>query len=469
MITSNTKNNHVFYVLVSYLLVFLFGFSVINRLSVLFYIFLTILWVLFLLLGYLVLFKNKSTNFSVYLLIVGVFIGIILNVTSTFTLSDDIYRYLFDGFLVQHHINPYLFAPTDSAISTVARTFPYLHKINNPSVASPYPPLMITISFVFVSLFGYNLLVWLFFINLLWVVTGFILIKMLKFVEISPNYILLWLNPLVLLAFDSSGHNDMIALFLLTLSIYFMVKSKQSSNIFLIISGMLLALSIGIKLFPLFFVPFLIKKLKLGALLTIFFTGIQAFIYLSLINIQTSGLTIFLEHWRGNGGLFELIYFLLNNFNSQNYNQPLQYAIRIGFFTLFSGLFVFLIIIHYRNSPPTGDKTNWYLVAFEFIGYGFIGLFIFSPILHPWYLLWAIIPFIITFDSKFYPYWLLIIINSYSYFLYLNPSYFPYYIIVEYTLFYGALLFYFKKQIQGFKFKEIYDGFQKQRIKQLSK
>ena len=91
--------------LVVYFLFFFLGFPVINKLNPLFYVFLSLVWIFFGITCYFI-YTNQSINYSNSILIGGFVSGLILNITSNFTLSDDIYRYFFDGFLIQHQIRP---------------------------------------------------------------------------------------------------------------------------------------------------------------------------------------------------------------------------------------------------------------------------------------------------------------------------------------------------------------------------
>jgi hypothetical protein len=56
------------------------------------------------------------------------------------TLSDDIYRYLWDGRVQQAGINPYRYAPQDDALAHL-RTEEW-RRINHPDIPTIYPPLM---------------------------------------------------------------------------------------------------------------------------------------------------------------------------------------------------------------------------------------------------------------------------------------------------------------------------------------
>jgi hypothetical protein len=395
-----------------------------------------------------VFFLNKEIDLCWFVIFGGTLIGLILNFTSQFTLSEDVYRYLFDGFLIQHGINPYLYAPNSQEISIITQNFPYLENINNSSVSTPYPPLALFFSFLFVLLFGYNPMIWLLVMNFFTTLVSILLLKLLLYYKLNKNYILLWsLNPNILLEFNHSGHNDVIAIFFLIFCL-FIINAKRNSNIILTVSGVLLSISIGFKIFSLIAFPFLIKKLRIGSLIALFSIIIQSLVFIILININYSGIVVFLQYWRFNGGLYELLYFFGNNFSFSAGNTNLEYVIRLVLL-LFSFLVIFCLIINFFKGDNQTDTRRY-----EYIGVSIILYLIFSPVLHPWYTLWPIVFFILSIEKKFYPYWILLFAVNISYMYYLNPNLSLYLIIIEYFIFFLSIIFnIFKKNNSKFNWK----------------
>ena len=66
-------------------------------------------------------------------------------------LTDDGWRYLWDGHVQMQGINPYLHAPADPALDGVAT--PWRHRINNPDVPTIYPPVA-QLAFLLVAAVG---------------------------------------------------------------------------------------------------------------------------------------------------------------------------------------------------------------------------------------------------------------------------------------------------------------------------
>ena len=347
----NSRRN-VLFILVIYILLFVLAIPIISRINYLFYFFIVISWIFFSILAYIFIFSSNFSfdlvdiDYSYQILLAGFIIGLALNFTSTFSLSEDVYRYLFDGFLIQKNINPYLTAP--SMISTsITSQFPFYALINNPEVSSPYPPLSIAFSYIYVVLFGFNPIGWLIVINLVTTLTGFILIKILKYLDINKHVIILWsLNPNILFDFNSSGHNDIFTILFLSLSIYFLIRKSENQNVWLIVAGLCFSFSIGLKLFTFLMFPFLIKWFKKsGSFIVILLTSLQFFVFYVLINLNFSGIVIFLKYWRFNGGLFELFYFIFNDFNSSVNNLFLESNLRIIFALIFILSYFIIIVI----------------------------------------------------------------------------------------------------------------------------
>ena len=68
-------------------------------------------------------------------------------------LSDDVYRYVWDGRVQLEGVHPYRYAPVDPALGTLrdAHVFP---RINHPEVPTIYPPLAQSL-FAGLALAGY--------------------------------------------------------------------------------------------------------------------------------------------------------------------------------------------------------------------------------------------------------------------------------------------------------------------------
>ena len=217
-------------------------------------------------------------------------------------------------------------------------------------------------------------------------------------------------------------------------------------------AGIFLSLSIGTKFYSILFFPFLIKPLqKIGIMTTILLTSLQYFFFYFLINFESSGFIVFLRQWRFNGGLFEFLYFISNNFNSYNLDPVKESILRVFLLITFSIFYVMLLAIFFKDKK----KRNSFKEIFVYLGYTFFILYVFSPVIHPWYLLWAIIPIVLSSKKIFYPYWTFLIVINLSYLFYFNLTWVQSFILffIEYFIVFLVTIIYLKKSMFFTKFK----------------
>ena len=109
------------------------------------------------------------------------------------------------------------------------------------------------------------------------IVTMLFLLKLLDIKGINLNYIILyaWL-PLPLMEFFINAHIDVVGIMFLIVFLYFLEKEKMLAAVFAF------AFSFLTKLYPIFLIPLLVKKL-----------GVQRFVYFILIFVFTSVLFYF--------------------------------------------------------------------------------------------------------------------------------------------------------------------------------
>ncbi|MFW5904870.1 MAG: hypothetical protein ACOCUZ_01505, partial [bacterium] len=92
-------------------------------------------------------------------------------------LSDDVFRYLWDGHVQLQGVNPYRYAPSDPALTDI-RT-PWHSRINHPDISTIYPPVA-QMAFFVIALLGGGILQ----AKLLWVgldlLTGWVLFQVAR-------------------------------------------------------------------------------------------------------------------------------------------------------------------------------------------------------------------------------------------------------------------------------------------------
>lgn len=231
-------------------------------------------------------------------------------------LSDDLYRFLWDGQLWIHGESPFIRLPEYHAMAgfPVEGAGADLYApMNSKSYFTIYPPIC---QFIFAaaawifpsSIFGGTFVMKLFLVAAelgnIWII-----LKILRWFGRSEREVLWYaLNPLIIFEFSGNAHFEAIMIFFLLGALYLLMTGKWK------LSAGVLALSICTKLLPLMFLPFLIKRLGWGRAIAygaiVGFTCILLFVpFLSfdmLLNIKDS-FSLYFERFEFNASVFYLI------------------------------------------------------------------------------------------------------------------------------------------------------------------
>ncbi len=326
-------------------------------------------------------------------LTVGIAFGIIFRLTLLFTaptLSDDIYRYVWDGKVASQGINPYVYPPDAEELKTLRDDSIYPN-INHKEISTIYPPVS-QLTFWGLYKLDPSLTAFkaaFFALDLLTIV---VLILMLKNLGISLKRVLLYVwNPLIIVEISGSGHADIIGIFLLSLSLWFLTRKQ------FLWSNFTLALSFLTKFIALFLLPFvaLVKKENKSVLL-LFFVVFATLLYLPYADAGEklfSGLLVYTNKWRFNDSLFSLIFSATTKFWTQNTDSALEISKRL-ISVMFAGLYVYTILRFKKDFEREGNL--WFFkIGLIFLG----GFFLLSPTAHPWYLCW-LLPFLVVVPNR---------------------------------------------------------------------
>jgi hypothetical protein len=314
---------------------------------------------------------KKALQSKKTLLILLLFYAITFRITLFFsppTLSDDIYRYLWDGWVGRHGINPYCYPPNSHEIAWLRDI--YYPGINHKHIPTIYPPFMqIVFTLADKASHSINFMKSVFIIFDL--LTLFIIYKILVLKDKNPLLILIYAwNPLILIEFSSSAHNDSLAIFLLVLSLYLLLLKRSRLSI------ISLSLSFLSKYLAVLFLPLFWKKVDKKDF--IFFPLIVIFLYLPYLSAGKNlftGLFTYARYWRFNDSIFSILYF---------FTGSLFIAKAIGALFLL-GLLSYLTL---KEEDPL--RSCYLLISCSLL---------LSPTLHPWYLSW-IIPFLCLYPNR---------------------------------------------------------------------
>ncbi len=169
-------------------------------------------------------------------------------------LSSDIYRYVWDGMVQHHGINPYRYVPGDPHL-TFLRDDDIFPNINRRDYAPTiYPPVAQMFYFV-ATLFGGKLIAMKIAMDLCEAVTIFGLIQMLRSMGLRREQVLLYAwSPLVIWEIGSSGHLDALMTALIVLALLFRMRNQP------VLTGFALGAAVLTKFYPLLLFPALWRR-----------------------------------------------------------------------------------------------------------------------------------------------------------------------------------------------------------------
>jgi alpha-1,6-mannosyltransferase len=153
------------------------------------------------------------------------------------SLSDDFYRYLFDGHLIKMGYNPYLITPNEFVKSNNLSDFPIgdllFSNLNSPAYFSIYPPLH-QVFFYLASLGGQDLLSNIVILRLIIIAFDFLniylIFKILKVLDQPVKKIWLYaFNPLIILELTGNLHFEGLGFdWNFSICLFFISKEKCS-------------------------------------------------------------------------------------------------------------------------------------------------------------------------------------------------------------------------------------------------
>lgn len=169
------------------------------------------------------------------------------------TLSDDIYRYLWDGKLVAEGFNPFQYAPNDPAL-TELHTDDLPAEVNFPHLRTIYPAFAQVVFTASYLLFGESITGFKAILLVFELLTLLLLFLLTKRLNRSPAYAAVYaLAPLPVMQFMGDGHLDAIGITMLALFLYLWHSGRK------VFSYLALGLSVLTKLVSGLAVPLLFR------------------------------------------------------------------------------------------------------------------------------------------------------------------------------------------------------------------
>ena len=309
-------------------------------------------------------------------------------------LSDDTYRYLWDGSNLLRGVNPYAASP--SVITPLPRLKAVHSMINHPGYVTIYPP---TAQLVFAggaalagTITGLKA-----FLVLLDLGLCALLILLLKQLEMPVWLALLYAwNPLPALEIAGSGHVDGAGLTLLMGSFCLLMMDRRSASVTafrrwpFLLSGVLLALAGLVKLFPLVLAPvlfLLVPASRRRHFAAGFFVALAALLlpFMPQLANMVASLDAYARNWEFAG-------FAFNTLRSLTGSGTISRLLLFFCFLLLVVCITLRLAARIKRGLSPVDKGRQVLAACYAIA---MALLLLTPTLQPWYALClaAFLPF----------------------------------------------------------------------------
>jgi hypothetical protein len=272
------------------------------------------------------------------------------------TISDDIYRYVWDGRVQRLGHNPYLSAPADPALAALHT--PVTRLTSHPELPTIYPPaaqwffrgataihesvLALKLAFVFCD-----------------ALIVLLLLRWLSRAGQSPWRVLVYAwNPLVMIEVAGSGHVDVLGALLLFVS--FLALSERKP----MLAALSFLVAVEVKFLPIVLAPMLWRRIRVRDLVVAVFIALAlaAPFFSGSLRSLVGSLPTYLPKWRFNGPAFAL----------------LEHFIRSRWLVALPAAAGLAVAARLRIGKLSPSAWAWPMAA----------ALLLMPTVYPWYLLW---------------------------------------------------------------------------------
>lgn len=345
---------------------------------------------------YLIIVGTVRTHYVGRLHLTGIIlVGVLLRLITMQSIpvqGSDYYRYLWDGAVTANGISPYAYSPenilqnqiSDEDVSPnlqqlAQKSENILRRINHPHLRTIYPPVAQGLFALAYLLTPFKILGWRIVLLVFDVIAVVLLLLMLRSAKLPLVYIVVYLwNPLLIYETHCRGHLDLIVGVLILLFVWALIRH------YIVIAGVVLALAVGVKLWPLLLIPFLIFPLRRNLASTAKTLGVFAGVTLLIMipfttamrHSPDSGVVAYIQTWDANAGTYWA-------FNWIGCGLAEIFANRIDGRILARGMVVLIVfIVSIWQARKTGKDTRQ---LSRRIGIVFILMLLLSPTVYPWY------------------------------------------------------------------------------------
>ena len=283
-----------------------------------------------------------------------------------FPVSDDVFRYIWEGRMQNLGFDPYVLNPNSAELESFRNEL--WAGINHKEWTAIYGPVSLSL-FQVVSFFSPTPLAFKIIFITLDLLTLFTLMLILKKKGLHPGSLVLYaFNPLIIMAFAGEAHLDSLQMLLVIASYYFCISKKWA------VSALLIGLAVSSKFTAVIFLPFLIRKENWRYLLIVLLSALlPVFLFEATVQQMFSSLFKFGAALRFNDSLHFIFYKLFGQGTAAYISAGLLISLTVAIWLT-------------QDSPLRGA----FFCCFAFL--------LLSPTVHYWYLC-MLVPFLVLVPS----------------------------------------------------------------------
>ena len=302
---------------------------------------------------------------------------------ATPALSDDYFRYVWDGRLMNAGINPYAYLPSyfvgTDAPQVEGISQQLYQYLNSPHYYSVYPPVTQGVFWLSAKLYPDSIIGSIIMMRLILILAEvgsiLLLLRLLRKMALPEKHLLLYaLNPLVIIELTGNLHFEALMIFFILLALHQLFYQRA------LVSGIAFGLAIGTKLLPLMFLPFLVRKLTVAqfilfsvamglTLLALFYPLVN----LELLQNMWQSIDLYFQRFEFNASVYYLLRWL--GFRFTGYNQIAVLGPMLSMVTLG----VILALASVKKLGSIRRLSGYMAVALT------VYLFLATTV-HPWYI-----------------------------------------------------------------------------------
>ncbi len=201
-----------------------------------------------------IVWKQPVNRWTLWIIVAFAVLSRLTLLTSDPSLSTDVYRYVWDGMVQHHGVNPYRYVPGNAAL-TALRDQDIYPNINRKDYAPTIYPPMAQMFFFCVTWIGSTVAIMKIALMAAEALTVLVLVWLLESMGRKREEVILYAwSPLCIWEFASSGHLDATVIALVCLALLFRWRDRPA------LTGLALGAAIMVKFYPLVILPALWRR-----------------------------------------------------------------------------------------------------------------------------------------------------------------------------------------------------------------